>query len=80
LQFDRGDGKTLALSPADEAGSRLSLPAGATRVVSVFDPFLARFAAMDDFIGGPLFYVLGIVVLLVLGGLFMYQRNKRSED
>ncbi len=35
---------------------------------------------MDDFIGSPLFYLILIVLLLVLVGVFFYQRNKRPED
>ena len=55
------------------------------------DPSLARttlaelgnlvvLAQDDSFIGSPMFFVVGAVVLLVLGGVLWYLRNKREDD
>jgi len=35
---------------------------------------------MGDFIGSPLFFVIGAVVLVGLIGLLFVLRNKRDED
>lgn len=35
---------------------------------------------MGDFIGSPMFFVVGVVVLLALVGLLFYLRNKQDDD
>lgn len=34
---------------------------------------------MADFIGSPLFFIIGIVVILALGGFLIMMRNKKDE-
>jgi LPXTG-motif cell wall-anchored protein len=36
--------------------------------------------AQDEFIGSPLFFVLGGALVLGLGGLLFYLRNKESDE
>ena len=38
------------------------------------------FAQEDGFIGSTLFFVLGAVLVLGLGGLLFYLRSKQSDD
>jgi hypothetical protein len=38
------------------------------------------FAQDDSFIGSPLFFVIGAVIVLGLGGALFYMRSKQGDD
>lgn len=35
---------------------------------------------MGDFIGSPMFFIVGVVLLLGLVGVLLYLRNKQDDD
>jgi len=53
---------------------------GASPLASAASNLGSVLFAQDDFIGSTMFFVLGAVLVLGLGGLLFYLRSKQSDD